>query len=138
MSRAFSGNDDNTHHIPLEDHSADNTVRERRRFSRVETNQSVKLDGEHVNMVVELCNISDIGARIEIHDGLLPSIGTHVTLKLYDDTELEGYVVRVDGVSIGIEFTARFIGSADLTHHDHLGANYYSAVLRMQKHAEHQ
>lgn len=106
---------------------------DRRRFERFATNQPAELVGDHQHVVVELLDISDLGARIEVRQGLMPNIGEKISLQLFDGTDLEGRVVRIDNnTTVGIEFTARHIDAADLTHHDQMGSGLYQAVLKIQ------
>lgn len=118
--------------VPADAASSPLASRERRSAPRLETPQRAVYSVNSISYPVEVRNVSTAGAAIHIRQGLAPPVGALVTLSFVNNTTLEGRIVWSDGNTSGMQFSVNQEPDWDLLHFDEMGANYYSAVLKLQ------
>ena len=82
---------------------------------------------------VQLTNISAGGCMLQIRNGFTPSVGDAVTIVFMDGTTAKAKVRWLDRSNCGVEFDTPLSDPQDLVHFDHLGADFYPAVVRYQR-----
>ena len=108
---------------------------ERRRHRRYQTAIPIDLYVGRWNHFGHLLDLSASGACI-----LLPKVselgfGLRVQLAMPDGNVLTGVVKRHEAKCFGIELEAHLLDPTDLLHFDHMGGDFFSNVLEMQRRA---
>ena len=83
--------------------------------------------------VVEAIDVSAGGARCRIVSGLAPMNYDFVDLSFLDGTQRSGKICWSGNSDFGIEFDDEINDPEDITHHEHLGFDYYQSIIKLQK-----
>lgn len=105
---------------------------ERRCAEREGAGHNVTVELAGVRYVVEVEDISRIGARILVRKGLMPSVGQCVTLQFMNSVSVEARVIHILGRSAGLSFLQPFPDDMDPQHFDEMGSDYFRSVLKLQ------
>lgn len=106
---------------------------ERRSAARHVARQHVAIRFRNTNLICDLVDLSETGARISVLDGVVPNVDDTVTLTLFDGTIVEGRVSWLRDESIGIEFKQRVSDVDERLDFEDLGSGYFGKAVTLQK-----
>jgi hypothetical protein len=106
---------------------------ERRNDFRYLAHQHAAMRFRNANMICDLVDLSETGAKISILDGAVPNIDERVVLTLFDGTAVEGYVSWIRDEHIGIEFRSPVMNVDDRLDFEDLGSAYFGKAVTLQK-----
>lgn len=87
----------------------------------------------NANMICDLVDLSETGAKISILDGAVPNIDEQVVLTLFDGTAVEGYVSWIRDKHIGVEFRNPVTNVDDRLDFEDLGSAFFGKAVTLQK-----
>lgn len=85
------------------------------------------------NMICDLVDLSETGAKIRILDGAVPNIDERVVLTLFDGTPVDGHVSWIRDKHIGIAFRAPVPNVDDRLDFEDLGSAFFGKAVTLQK-----
>ena len=110
--------------------------KDRRAAMRVDTNQSAAFSVSNVRYIVEARDVSETGAQICVRRGVVPSRGQVVSLQFMERPPIGAKVVWARDKNVGLKFLHPIADLPDALHFEDLGAEYFRAILRFQRHDE--
>lgn len=87
----------------------------------------------NANMICDLVDLSETGAKISILDGAVPNIDERVVLTLFDGTAVEGHVSWIRDEHIGVEFRSPVMNVDDRLDFEDLGSAFFGKAVTLQK-----
>lgn len=87
----------------------------------------------NANMICDVVDLSEMGAKISIHDGAVPNIEERVILTLFDGTTVDGHVSWILDKHIGVEFRTPVTNVDDRLDFENLGSGFFGKAVRLQK-----
>jgi hypothetical protein len=106
---------------------------ERRDEARYVARQHVAIRFRNSNLICDLMNLSETGAKICVLDGVVPNVDESLVLTLFDGTVVEGRVSWLRDKSIGIEFTNPVIDADERLDFEDLGSGFFGKAVTLQK-----
>jgi hypothetical protein len=106
---------------------------ERRQDFRHTTRQYVAMRFRNANLICDLIDLSETGAKISIIDGAVPNVDENLVLTLFDGTSVEGYVSWIRDKHIGVEFRSLVMNVDDRLDFEDLGSAYFGKAVTLQK-----
>lgn len=106
---------------------------EQRKDFRYPAHQHAAMRFRNGNMICDLVDLSETGAKISILDGAVPNIDEQVILTLFDGTAVEGYVSWIRDKHIGIEFRSPVTNVDDRLDFEDLGSAFFGKAVTLQK-----
>ena len=106
---------------------------ERRKDFRYFAHQHAAMRFRNANMICDLVDLSETGAKISILDGAVPNIDEQVVLTLFDGTAVEGYVSWIRDKHIGVEFRNPVTNVDDRLDFEDLGSAFFGKAVTLQK-----
>lgn len=85
-----------------------------------------------VSYNVEVLDLSRIGARVRLRQGLMPAAGQSLSLVLMDGSAIDGFVAWAGALEIGLQFREPLRDLQECLHFDEMGSDFYRSVLRFQ------
>ncbi len=106
---------------------------ERRNDFRHTASQHAAMRFRNANMICDLVDLSETGAKIRIIDGAVPNIDERVILTLFDGTSVDGHVSWMQGKYIGIAFRNPVLNVDDRLDFEDLGSGFFGKAVTLQK-----
>ena len=106
---------------------------ERRKDFRYSAHQHAAMRFRNANMICDLVDLSETGAKISILDGTVPNADEKLILTLFDGTLVEGTVTWIGEQHIGIEFRTPVTNVDDRLDFEDLGSAYFGKAVTLQK-----
>lgn len=106
---------------------------ERRRAARRAEWQFSTLYHSRLETPVELIDFSTSGANLKVRQGWLPEVGEAAQLEMLNNKRVPCRIVRINGLSVGVEFIEPVLEESDITGVDHLGSRLFRLILRHQR-----
>jgi hypothetical protein len=106
---------------------------ERRSDFRYSARQHAAMRFRNANMICDLIDLSETGAKIRILDGAVPNIDERVVLTLFDGTAVEGHVSWIRDEHIGVEFRSLVMNVDDRLDFEDLGSAFFGKAVTLQK-----
>lgn len=106
---------------------------ERRDEARHAARQHVAIRFRNTNLICDLMDLSETGAKICVLDGVVPNVDESVVLTLFDGTVVKGQVSWLRDKSIGIEFANPVADAAERLDFENLGSAYFGKAVTLQK-----
>jgi hypothetical protein len=106
---------------------------ERRYETRHLARQHVAIRFRNTNLICDLLDLSETGAKICVLDGVVPNVDERLVLTLFDGTAVEGRVSWLRDKSIGIEFANPVSDAAERLDFEDLGSAYFGKAVTLQK-----
>jgi hypothetical protein len=106
---------------------------ERRNDYRYSASQHAAMRFRNANMICDLVDLSETGAKIRILDGAVPNIDERVVLTLFDGTPVDGHVSWIRDKHIGIEFRNPVMNVDDRLDFEDLGSAFFGKAVTLQK-----
>jgi hypothetical protein len=106
---------------------------DRRYNSRQLARQHVAMRFRRSNLICDLVDLSETGAKICVLDGVVPNIDEKLVLTLFDGTEIEGQVSWLKDQHIGIVFASRVSDVDERLDFEDLGSAYFGRAVTLQK-----
>lgn len=106
---------------------------ERRNDFRYSASQHAAMRSRNSNMICDLVDLSETGAKIRILDGAVPNIDERIVLTLFDGTTVEGHVSWIRDKHIGIEFRSPVMNVDDRLDFEDLGSAFFGKAVTLQK-----
>ena len=106
---------------------------ERRNDFRHSASQHAAMRFRSANMICDLDDLSETGAKIRILDGAVPNIDERVVLTLFDGTPVDGHVSWIRDKHIGIAFRAPVPNVDDRLDFEDLGSAFFGKAVTLQK-----
>ena len=85
------------------------------------------------NLICDLIDLSETGAKICVLDGVVPNIDEKVVLTLFDGTAIEGQISWLRDKHIGVEFVNPVVDVDDRLDFEDLGSAYFGKAVTLQK-----
>jgi hypothetical protein len=108
-------------------------VWERRDEARHVARQHVAIRFRNSNLICDLMDLSETGAKICVLDGVVPNVDESLVLTLFDGTVVEGRVSWLRDKSIGIEFTSPVTDADERLDFEDLGSGFFGKAVTLQK-----
>jgi c-di-GMP-binding flagellar brake protein YcgR len=108
-------------------------VYERRLDARQSARQHVAIRFRNTNLICDLMDLSETGAKICVLDGVVPNVEERLVLTLFDGTEIDGRVSWLRDKSIGIEFANPVANVDERLDFEDLGSAYFGMAVALQK-----
>lgn len=105
---------------------------ERRVHGRRDALQLAELIFRDGSTVVDVLDVSSKGAQCRTALGALPE-DDEVGLSFLDGSKHVGRICWRNGQNFGIEFGSQIVDPEDQVHYDHLGADYFHSIVRLQR-----
>jgi hypothetical protein len=115
------------------DVATENSSSERRQELRRAAHQHVALRFRSFNLICDLIDLSERGAKLCVLDGVVPNDKEVVTLTLFDGTTIEGKVSGLRDKFIAVEFAAPISEVSDRLDFENLGRAYFGKAVALQK-----
>jgi hypothetical protein len=106
---------------------------ERRDVARHVAQQYVALRFRTSNLICDLIDLSETGAKICVLDGMVPNIDEKIVLTLFDGTTAEGHVSWLRDKHIGVEFVNPVADVDERLDFEDLGSAYFGKAVSLQK-----
>ena len=106
---------------------------ERRSDSRQAAHQHVAIRFRSFNLICDLVDLSERGARVCVLDGIVPNNGETVVLTLFDGTVIEGKVSGLRDKYIAVAFAAPISEVSERLDFENLGRAYFGKAVALQK-----
>ena len=106
---------------------------ERRHGARHVAHQYVAIRFRTSNLICDLVDLSETGAKICVLDGVVPNIDEKVVLTLFDGTTVEGEVSWLRDKHIGVEFVNPVVDVDERLDFEDLGSAYFGKAVTLQK-----
>jgi hypothetical protein len=106
---------------------------ERRYQARHTARQHVAIRFRNTNLICDLIDLSETGARICVLDGVVPNVNEDLTLTLFDGTTVEAKVLWLREKHIGIEFAQPIKNAEERLDFESLGSAYFRKAVTLQK-----
>ena len=106
---------------------------ERRQETRQTAHQHVAIGFRSMNLICDLVDLSETGAKICVLDGVVPNIKEKLVLTLFDGTVLEGQVSWLRDKHIGVEFAYPVVDVDARLDFEDLGSAYFGKAVALQK-----
>ena len=113
--------------------AADLRGTDRRNDFRYSARQHAAMRFRNGNMICDLVDLSETGAKIRILDGAVPNIDERVVLTLFDGTTAEGHVSWIRDEHIGVEFRNPVQNVDDRLDFEDLGSAFFGKAVTLQK-----
>jgi len=107
----------------------DNRRYDLRHFAR----QCVAMKFRNSNLLCDLVDLSETGARICVVDGIVPNVDEKLVLTLFDGTDIEGQVSWLKGQHIGVAFGSPVADIEERLDFEDLGSGYFGKAVTLQK-----
>jgi hypothetical protein len=85
------------------------------------------------SFIVDLIELSEMGSRLRVVEGAVPSIGDRVGLTMIDGLQISGTVKWFKDSYIGISFNQPVENIEDRLLFEDLGSSFYRRALVLQK-----
>lgn len=108
-------------------------IADRRNDFRHSAHQHAAMRFRNANMICDLVDLSETGAKISILDGAVPNIDERVLLTLFDGTAVEGYVSWIKDKHIGLEFRTPVANVDERLDFEDLGSGFFGKAVTLQK-----
>jgi len=106
---------------------------ERRFGPRHVAHQHVAIRFRTSNLICDLIDLSETGAKICVLDGVVPNIDEKVVLTLFDGTAIEGQISWLRDKHIGVKFVNPVVDVDDRLDFEDLGSAYFGKAVTLQK-----
>jgi hypothetical protein len=106
---------------------------ERRERLRYDAHQFVAIRFRNSNLICDLVDLSETGAKICVLDGIVPNVHEDLVLTLFDGTAVLGRVSWLRDKHIGVEFIEPIVGIDDHLEFEDLGSGYFGKAVSLQK-----
>jgi hypothetical protein len=106
---------------------------ERRNASRHTARQHIALRFRTLNLICDLTDLSESGAKISVLDGIVPNVDEILSLTLFDGTVVSGKVSWLREKHIGVEFFAPVTNVDERLDFENLGRDYFHKAVKLQK-----
>lgn len=106
---------------------------ERRNDFRYSASQHAAMRFRNANMICDLVDLSETGAKIRIIDGVVPNIDERVVVTLFDGTPVDGHVSWIKDKYIGIAFRSPVMNVDDRLDFEDLGSAFFGKAVTLQK-----
>lgn len=106
---------------------------ERRNDLRHAARQHVALQFRNFSLICDLIDLSESGAKISVLDGIVPNVGEHAALTLFDGTMIDGRVSWLRDKHIGVEFLHPIPDVDERLDFENLGRDYFGKAVTLQK-----
>lgn len=106
---------------------------ERRNDFRHSATQHAAMRFRNGNMICDLVDLSETGAKIRILDGAVPNIDERLVLTLFDGTIVDGHVSWIRDKYIGIAFRSPVPNVVDRLDFENLGSAFFGKAVTLQK-----
>lgn len=103
---------------------------------RFETGQLVEVFGDELDVVGRLENLSRSGAKAYLFLQCDLEVGQSISVNMLDGTGLNGEVTWRRQNIFGLNFSLYLQDTMDHLYFDHLGADYYRRLSRLQSKAQ--
>lgn len=113
--------------------AADARGAERRNEFRHTARQHAAMHFRSANIICDLVDLSETGAKIAILDGAVPNIDERIMLTLFDGTSVEGYISWIRDKHIGVEFHSPVSDVDDRLDFEDLGSAFFGKAVTLQK-----
>jgi hypothetical protein len=115
--------------------AADQLPADRRLEFRQLARQHVAMRFRNANLICDLVDLSETGAKICVLDGAVPNVEEKLTLTLFDGTTIEGRVSWLNDKHVGIEFLSPIVDIDERLDFEDLGQAYFANAVKLQKSA---
>lgn len=105
---------------------------EKRGINRTPVNCHARLALSETSYLVEIADISTGGCALNLREGLLPHPDREVQVVFPGKVRHKCKVRWTSGSTIGLEFDEPIVDYMDLVRLEHLGENYFRALIRIQ------
>ena len=106
---------------------------ERRSDFRYSATQHAAMRFRNANMICDLVDLSETGAKIRILDGAVPNLDERLVLTLFDGTTIDGHVSWIRDKHIGIAFRSPVMNVDDRLDFEDLGSAFFGKAVTLQK-----
>jgi hypothetical protein len=97
--------------------------------------QHVAMRFRSSNLICDLVDLSETGAKIRVLDGAVPNVDETLTLTLFDGSAIEGRVTWLRDGHIGVEFLSPIMNIDERLDFEDLGRAYFGKAVTLQKSA---
>jgi hypothetical protein len=114
--------------------AADQLPSDERRYElRHTAHQYVAMRFRNANLICDLVDLSETGAKISIIDGAVPNVDEKLVLTLFDGTLVEGHVTWIRDKHIGVEFRSPVLNVDEHLDFEDLGSAFFGKAVTLQK-----
>ncbi len=106
---------------------------DRRYDHRQVAHQHVAIRFRNSNLICDLVDLSETGAKISVLDGVVPNVDEPLILTLFDGTAIAGRVSWLGGEHIGIAFVSPVFDVEKRLDFEDLGRGYFGKAVTLQK-----
>lgn len=107
--------------------------RDRRYDARPVAHQHVAIRFRNNNLICDLADLSEAGAKICVLDGVVPNVDEMIVLTLFDGTAVNGRVAWLREKHIGVEFVNPVSDVEARLDFEDLGSAFFGKAVTLQK-----